>query len=99
MGQAQEEEALKATIISHARVIYGPKYPAGSVFDVVTSCEYLSTVSHVVVYPKTKPYSAGEVVSAEHKVVLFSQKLSRVEETYHNLLQHLRSKIAAALST
>jgi len=83
---------------AHARVIYGPKYPTGSVFDVVTSYEELGLVSHVIVYPKTKPYSSAEVVSDKCKGVLDSQAFRRVEETYDDLLQYLRTKMAAALS-
>ena len=83
---------------AHARVIYGPKYSTSAVFDVVTSFEKLGLVSHVIVHPKTKPYSSAEVVSEKCKRVLDSRTHRRVEDTYDDLLEYLRTKITAALS-
>lgn len=93
---------------AQARVVYGPKYPDGSTFDVVTSSpKYLlrhrflglttGHVSWVVVYPKTKPYSAGTVVSAEWEPVLQSSVDLSLNSTLNELLSQLRRKLDSVM--
>ncbi|KAI4638046.1 hypothetical protein J4E93_010514 [Alternaria ventricosa] len=72
-SRAQEEEALKAAVISHGRAMFSPEYPAGSEFDVI-SCidERGSYVTSLVVYPKTKPYAAGSVEEEALRATILS---------------------------
>ncbi|KAI4940210.1 hypothetical protein J4E86_011176 [Alternaria arbusti] len=96
---AVEEEALKAIIISHARVVYGPGYPAGSVFDVVNSSieNHTRFRSHVVVHPETEPFVAGEVVPGKCTVVMASVEHPNVQSSYEAILRHLRLQIPVVL--
>ncbi|KAI4914335.1 uncharacterized protein J4E92_009534 [Alternaria infectoria] len=87
-AQAQYEENLKAAIISHARVIFGLE---DSLTDVVSSEVPQGFVSHVIHYPKIKSYRGG------FKRLLSSKTCSGVSETYENLLQFLRSRMAEYL--
>ncbi|KAF7676713.1 hypothetical protein GT037_004925 [Alternaria burnsii] len=93
----QYDECLRAILISHARVVYGPGYPAGSVFDVVNSpgvIDSTRTVSHVIVYPTAKlfPADAGKCVE-----VMRSTEHLYVQETYWSLMRILRPKILKAI--
>jgi hypothetical protein len=86
---------------AHIRVVYGPKYPAGSVFDVVYSIPEQNLnqfTAHVVVYPKTKPFSAGEAVSGECVEFLRSQEHDSIWGAYGELIRYLtRTKIRSVL--
>jgi len=81
---------------AHARVIYGLEY---LMIDVVTSADPQGFVSHIVYYPKIAPYiEQGRVVTGGFKELLWSETCPGVQGTYENLLQHLRSKMAATIS-
>ncbi|KAH8629511.1 hypothetical protein IG631_16768 [Alternaria alternata] len=86
---------------AQVRVVYGPKYPAGSVFDVVYSAQVKNPTqytSHVVVYPETKPFSAGEVVSGECVEILRSREHGEIWATYSHLIHYLgHTKIRGVL--
>ena len=72
-------------------MVYGDNYPAGSVFYAISTTQDPSRcISHVVVYPKTKPYAAGEVVSGKCTVVASSIETVSVESGYKFLLERLR---------
>ena len=85
---------------AHARVVYGPGYPAGSVFDVVNSPGVInstSTVCHVIVYPTTKMFTADGMVSGKCVEVMRSTEHLYVQETYWSLMRILRPKILKAI--
>ena len=85
---------------AHARVVYGPGYPAGSIFDVVNSPGVInstSTVSHVIVYPTTKLFSANGVVSGKCVEVMRSTEFLYIRQTYWGLMNLLRPKILKAI--
>ncbi|KAI4917437.1 hypothetical protein J4E85_009956 [Alternaria conjuncta] len=91
-----EQEAFKASILSHVRAIHGPKYPRGTVFDVVTGWdgeEYLPYACYVVVYLETKPFKAGEVASADWSPIMASDDADTVIQGYQNILNKLRLKM------
>ncbi|KAI4914336.1 uncharacterized protein J4E92_009535 [Alternaria infectoria] len=91
-----EQEAFKASILSHVRAIHGPKYPRGTVFDVVTGWdgeESLPFACYVVVYPETKPFKAGEAVSANWSPIMASDPADTVIEAYQHVLNELRIKM------
>ncbi|CAN9263159.1 unnamed protein product [Alternaria alternata] len=96
----QYDECLRAILISHARVVYGPEFPAGSVFDVVNSPGVTNTgciVSHVIVYPTTKLFTADGMVSGKCVEVMRSTEHLYVQETYWSLMRILRPKILKAI--
>jgi hypothetical protein len=85
---------------AHARVVYGPEFPAGSVFDVVNSPGVTNTgciVSHVIVYPTTKLFTADGMVSGKCVEVMRSTEHLYVQETYWSLMRILRPKILKAI--
>jgi len=81
---------------AHVRAIHGPKYPRGTVFDVVTGWdgeESLPYACYVVVYLETKPFKAGEVASADWSPIMASDDADTVIQGYQNILNKLRLKM------
>jgi len=67
--------------------------------DVVSSEVPQGFISYVIYYPKIQPYDqAGRVVTGGLKELLFSEVYPGVQGTYEDLLQYLRSNVAATLS-
>ncbi|CAN9168702.1 unnamed protein product [Alternaria alternata] len=96
----QYDECLRAILISDARVVYGPGFPAGSVFDVTNSpgvINITSIVSHVIIYPTTKLFSADGVVSGKFVEVMRSTEFLYIRQTYWSLMNLLRPKILKAI--
>ncbi|KAI4614830.1 hypothetical protein J4E80_006334 [Alternaria sp. BMP 0032] len=88
-----EQEAFKASILSHVRAIHGPIYSRGTVFDVVTGWDNVCCsrfICYVIVYPETKPFKAGEVVSADWSPIMASDRADTVNQAYQDILNKLR---------
>ena len=78
---------------AHVRAIHGPEYPRGTVFDVVTGWDNVCCshfICYVIVYPETKPFKAGEVVSADWSPIMASDRAGTVNQAYQDILNKLR---------
>ncbi|KAI4660249.1 uncharacterized protein J4E78_004950 [Alternaria triticimaculans] len=95
-SKAVEEEALKATLLSHVRVIHSEKYPGGSVFDVVSSDvpgDKNQFTAYVVVYPPTALFKTVENTSPIWSPVITAGSGISVVQAYEKLLADLRKEM------
>ncbi|KAI4646130.1 uncharacterized protein J4E79_010639 [Alternaria viburni] len=93
---AVEEEALKATILSHIRVIHGEKYPGGSKFDVVSSDtpgDKNQFTAYVVVFPPRPLFKTVENAAPVWSPVMTSSSGISMIQAYEKLLAGLRKEM------
>ena len=99
---------------AQARAIYGPKYPYGSTFDVIYSCNARKDccVSWLIVYPqpdaavvkieKAVSNDWVPVLKSERMVVekpdLFST-MYLLRDSYYNLIEKLRVQMVDTMAT
>ncbi|KAI4646132.1 uncharacterized protein J4E79_010641 [Alternaria viburni] len=90
-SEHQSEETLKATILSHARAVFGEHWPKGCEFDVIISDIWMHGApslfsAWVIVYP-----DAGE---SNWVPILDTFGTISVSLAYDDLIRELRRRVA-----